>query len=53
MRTELGEEEEVGAVRALTGKYGCSGKGTSNGISVSVKSVLSKRSSEPSSIACK
>ena len=35
----------------LTGMYGCSGSGTSNGISVSVKSVLSNMSKEPSSIA--
>ena len=36
---------------ALTVIKGCSGRGTSNGMSVSVKSELSSMSSEPSSMA--
>ena len=39
------------AIHTLTGMKGCSGRGTSNGISVSVKSELSSMSIEPSSMA--
>ena len=47
----MDESRHEKAVTTLTGMKGCSGSGTSNGISVSVKSELSSMSIEPSSMA--